>query len=215
MCVCSGADVHTPHETKPTRAATRELYLRGFVANNLELTQAFATHPQVLVVALNGPAVGLSAAVIGYADFVYAAPHAFLLTPFTSLGLVAEGNTSATFVERLGVSRANEALLMSKRIGCEELAQCGFVNRVFDEVKPGESDKMLGLVLKEVDERLLGGHLNEQSLKRVKALIRKPQKERHESQLVAELMGGLGMFVEGYPQKKFARVKNGEKKHKL
>ncbi len=73
---------------------TQEMYVRGFVANNIFLTQAFYNHPKILVIALNGPAVGLSAALTGFGDFVYAVPHAFLLTPFTSLGLVSEGNAS-------------------------------------------------------------------------------------------------------------------------
>jgi peroxisomal 3,2-trans-enoyl-CoA isomerase len=51
--------------------------------------------------------IGLSAALVSFADFVYAAPHAFLLTPFSSLGLVAEGAASRALVQRLGISKAN------------------------------------------------------------------------------------------------------------
>ena len=39
-------------------------------ANNLEVSRAFFEHPKILVVALNGPAVGFSAALIGMADFI-------------------------------------------------------------------------------------------------------------------------------------------------
>jgi len=77
-------------------ADVRRETLKGFVANNLEITNAFYTHPKILITALNGPAIGLSAALISLSDFVYAAPHAFLLTPFTSLGLVAEGGANAS-----------------------------------------------------------------------------------------------------------------------
>jgi peroxisomal 3,2-trans-enoyl-CoA isomerase len=89
----------------------------------------------------------------GWADFIYAAPHTFLLTPFSSLGLVAEGGASVGFVQRMGLSKANEALIMSKRLSCEELLQCGYINKVFD-TKPTEQEKFLELVLKEVDDRL-------------------------------------------------------------
>lgn len=121
--------------------------------------------------ALNGPAVGLSAALIAWSDFIYSSPNAFILTPFSSLGLVAEGGASRSFVQRLGISKANEALIMSKRIPADELLQVGFVNKVFD----AKGDEFLKLVLDEVDNRL-GEHLNGDSLIKIKALIRRPGK---------------------------------------
>lgn len=48
----------------------RELWMSRFVQNNLDMTKAFYEHPKILVVALNGPAIGLSAAFVGHADFV-------------------------------------------------------------------------------------------------------------------------------------------------
>src|SRR5438045_6783694 len=90
-------------------------WLRAFAIDNLELTHTFYSHPKILVTALNGPVVGLTAAIIAHSDFIYAMLHTFLFTPFSSLGLVAESNSSRSFVERLGISKANEALIMSKR----------------------------------------------------------------------------------------------------
>lgn len=195
-----------------TSGDIRRETLRGFVANNLELTRAFYTHPKVLITAMNGPAVGLSAAVIGMSDFVYAMPHAFLLTPFTSLGLVAEGGASRAFVERLGIAKANEALMMSKRITCEELVQTGFVNKVFDTGK--DDKKFLELVLNEINDRM-GDHLNSDSILKVKALIRKPEIEIMDKQLIAEVFGGMERLVQGIPQKEFEKIASGQKKHKL
>ncbi|MCJ1331269.1 hypothetical protein MMC10_007957 [Thelotrema lepadinum] len=211
----AGADVTAPRLPGADTSSPREHFLRGFVANNLELTHAFHSHPKILITALNGPAVGLSAAMTAYSDFVYAAPHAYLLTPFTSLGLVAEGGASKTFVERLGISKANEALIMSKKISAAELVGTGYVNKVFEGVKPGEDGKFLELVMGEVKERLLGGHLNEGSLVRVKELIRRPGRQAHEAQMVAEVLGGLERFVGGEPQREFEAVASGRKKHKL
>ncbi|GAB7327246.1 hypothetical protein MBLNU13_g11141t1 [Cladosporium sp. NU13] len=188
-------------------------WLQSFVANNLNITQAFYTHPKILVTALNGPAVGLSAALIGFSDFIYAAPHAFILTPFSSLGLVAEGGASRGFVQRMGIAKANEALIMSKRITSEELVHCGFVNQIFD-TKPNEQEKFLGLVLKEVDDKL-GDHLVSDSLTKIKALIRKPEREIMDAQGVAEVFGGLERFLSGVPQAEFSKIASGAKKHKL
>jgi peroxisomal 3,2-trans-enoyl-CoA isomerase len=192
----------------------RQHWLKNFVANNLHITQAFYTHPKILVTALNGPAVGLSAALIAFSDFVYAAPHAFLLTPFSSLGLVSEGNASIGFVRRLGISKANEALIMSKRIGIEDLVQTGFVNKVVDVGGKDKSEAFLGEVLKEVDDRL-GAHLNRESLVKIKALIRKPEIETLDRQGVHEVFAGLDRFLKGVPQEEFRKIASGEKKHKL
>ncbi|KAF2734879.1 peroxisomal d3,d2-enoyl-CoA isomeras-like protein [Polyplosphaeria fusca] len=212
----AGADVSStgsqPSNSDPL--ALRSHWLKSFVSNNLHITQAFYSHPKILVCALNGPAVGLSAALIAFSDFIYAAPHAFLLTPFSSLGLVAEGGASVGFVRRLGISKANEALIMSKRISCEELVQTGFVNKVVDVGGRDKSDEFLAEVLREVDERL-GEHLNQDSLLKIKALIRKPEMERLDRQGVEEVFAGLGRFLKGEPQEEFRKIASGEKKHKL
>jgi enoyl-CoA hydratase/carnithine racemase len=105
------------------------------------------------------------------------------LTPFTSLGLVAEGGASRGFVQRMGIAKANEALIMSKRITSEELVKCGFVNEIFD-TKPNEQEKFLELVLKEVDNRL-GEHLVSDSMTKIKALIRKPENDIMDAQGVS------------------------------
>jgi peroxisomal 3,2-trans-enoyl-CoA isomerase len=193
------------------------MWLKSFVSNNLHITHAFYTHPNILITALNGPAIGLSAALIAFSDFIYAAPHAFLLTPFSSLGLVSEGNASIGFVRRLGISKANEALIMSKRISIEELVQTGFVNKVIDAGSnrdSGFSERFLGKVLEEVEERL-GSHLNSESLVGIKALIQRPEREKLDRQGVEEVFGGLERFLKGVPQEEFRKVASGEKKHKL
>ena len=190
--------------------------LRGFVVNNIDLTRTFYTHPKILVVALNGPAVGLSAALTAFGDFIYAAPHTFLLTPFSSLGLVAEGGASRAFVERLGISKANEALIMSKRISCDELVATGFVNKVLtpQSGKKDDSDGFLKLVLEEVEERL-GAHLSQTSLLKIKELIRRPEREILDRQNGLEAFMGMERFLQGIPQEEFKKIASGQKRHKL
>ena len=205
-----GADVNAH---RATGSDVHRETLRNFVAGNLNITNAFYTHPKILITALNGPAVGLSAALISFSDFIYAAPHAFLLTPFTSLGLVAEGGSSRAFVQRLGISKANEALIMSKKITAEEMLQVGFVNKIF-QTGQNEQEKFLAEVLREVEDRL-GDHLNSDSLLKVKALIWKPEREMMDGQTVAEVFGGLERFAAGIPQEEFRKLASGEKRHKL
>jgi len=101
---------------------------------------------------------------------------------------------------------------MSKRITCEELVHVGFVNKVFDTGK--DSEKFLAEVLTEVDDRL-GNHLNSDSMVKIKALIRKPERDILDRQGVEEVFGGLERFVAGIPQEEFRKLASGEKKHKL
>lgn len=139
-------------------------------------------------------------------------PHTFLVTPFSSIGLVAEGGASRAFVERLGISKANEALLMSKRITCDELVETRFVNKVFDT--KGDDKKFLEEVLKEIEDRL-GDHLVHDSMLKIKGLIRKPEMDILDKQLIGELFGGMDVFLKGIPQAEFAKLASGQKKHKL
>ncbi|KXG50374.1 Crotonase, core [Penicillium griseofulvum] len=213
----AGADVTStrPGNGDLSSSARREL-VKGFVANNVDVTRTFYNHSKILVVALNGPAVGLSAALVAHADFIYAAPHTFLLTPFSSLGLVAEGGASRAFVERLGIAKANEALIMSKRISCDELISTGFVNKVIasESGKQEDSDGFLKKVLEEVDDRL-GTHLNQTSLLKIKELVRRPERELLDRQNGLEAFMGLERFMMGLPQEEFRRLASGEKRHKL
>jgi peroxisomal 3,2-trans-enoyl-CoA isomerase len=213
----SGADINATGPTRDKDAAGQRRKLISFLSvNNLDLTRTIYNHPKILVVALNGPVVGLSAAIIAFADFIYATPHTFLLTPFSSLGLVAEGGASRAFVERLGISKANEALIMSKRISIDELTSTGFVNKVISAPsgKQDDSAGFLQAVLAEVDDRL-GLHLNQSSLLKIKELIRRPERESLDKQNVAEFYGAIERFNAGIPQEEFRKLASGEKKHKL
>lgn len=193
--------------------ARREI-LAGFVANNVDITRSFYQHPKILVAALNGPVVGLSAGLLGFCDFIYATPHTYFLTPFSSLGLVAEGGASFGLVQRMGISTANEALLQSRRIGIDKLVHCGFVNKVFKGKDEKDSDGFFQQVMEELDDKL-GNHLNKGSLIGIKALIRAPYNEALEAQGVREVMAGMGAFMKGTPQEEFRKLASGEKRHKL
>ncbi|KAE8372825.1 ClpP/crotonase-like domain-containing protein [Aspergillus bertholletiae] len=212
----AGADVTSARPSGDLSGSARRDLTRSFVVNNLDITNTVAHHSKILVAALNGPAVGLSAALVAMADFIYAAPHTFLLTPFSSLGLVAEGGSSRALVERLGISKANEALIMSKKITCEELVATGFVNKVISAPsgKKDDSDGFLEKVLEEVEDRL-GTHLSQSSLLGIKELIRRPEREILDRQNYLEVFAGLQRFLKGIPQEEFRRLASGEKKHKL
>lgn len=180
-----GIDVKTKeHEYDAEILYARQRQFKK-LSHLVEVTEAFYTHPKVLVTILNGPVIGLSAALVAHSDFVYATPKVYLLAPFTSLGIVPEGASSITFQQRLGPSKAAEALLMSKRLSCDELVACGFINEVLDT--GGDEENLLQQVLQRIDSHL-GLNMDPRALLQTKALMCRPQLQVLSSQTLAETM---------------------------
>jgi len=113
----------------------------------------------------------------------------------------------------MGIGKANEALLTSRKVPATELLTCGFVNKVFDCAE-GEDDKLRSLVLAHVDD-IMGEHLVASSLTETKALIAAPMRRDIDSSMVAELFGGLRRTTAGIPQREFEKIRTGAKRHKL
>ncbi|GAA5912078.1 hypothetical protein JCM8208_001019, partial [Rhodotorula glutinis] len=163
----AGADVKSTRESLGG-ANARVTSLERLSGSNLDLTRSFYRHSKILVAGLNGPAIGLSAALLGHFDFVYAVPTAYFLTPFSAISLVCEGGASQALVQRMGLGKANEALLFGKKLSVQELLPSGFVNGLID-VK-GDSDEFRAELFKLLDRQLDGLQLD--AMVKSKALIR-------------------------------------------
>lgn len=97
----------------------------------MELVRSIIEHKKVLVVALNGPAVGGGAAwFLGLADIIFAVESSFLQVPFSALGLVPENGSIRNFAQSMGVHRANDFLMFGRKLTAQELEQWGLVNRI-------------------------------------------------------------------------------------
>ncbi|PNP42785.1 hypothetical protein TGAMA5MH_05528 [Trichoderma gamsii] len=205
----SGADVSDLG--KVMAAPNRKDILAASLFNNIDLTRAFYTHPKILVVGLNGPVVGFPAALISFADFIYARPHAYLLLPFSSLGFAAEGGASRALRDRLGVAKAKEALMMSKRIPSEELLACGFVNKILQPLSHGSNAggadplEFLNQVLKELGKDL-GSHLSDSSLLSIKQQFFQDDRRAYEHTTVQEAYTAVEKMCAGVPQKQMQRI---------
>ncbi|CAE7096409.1 unnamed protein product [Rhizoctonia solani] len=106
--------------------------------SNTDLSDALSSHSKILVALLNGPAIGIAAAMLGHFDFIYAMPQAWIAVPFSFIGLTSEQNASVTFANRMGLSKATEALLWGSKMSAEELERSGFINKIFSaEDAPG------------------------------------------------------------------------------
>ncbi|MGL5405346.1 MAG: enoyl-CoA hydratase-related protein [Propionibacteriaceae bacterium] len=60
-------------------------------ASLIYMVQAFIRFPKLLIAVVNGPAIGIGATVLALCDILYASETAYFYTPFTALGLCAEG----------------------------------------------------------------------------------------------------------------------------
>lgn len=102
-------------------------------------------HKKILVLALNGPAVGGGAAWFGgVADIVLAADNAYLQVPFSALGLVPEYGSATNFVHSMGTRRTTDFLMFGRKLDVKELEQCGLVNRIFPA--EGFHDRVVGFL---------------------------------------------------------------------
>lgn len=190
--------------------ARRDLAGR-FTGRNAIIADTFWNHPKVLIVALNGPVVGLTSGIISLADFIFARESAFLLTPFANLGLVPEGGSSFALPVRLGLSLANKALLAAEPIQAEEMYRAGFVNKLFPASM--STEEFNAEVLKYVEHRF--STLSPQSLKEIKQIVHQPYASHFGQASSAEIIGGLDKFARGIPQERFAMIATGQLKHKL
>ncbi|XP_066991590.2 enoyl-CoA delta isomerase 2 isoform X1 [Anabrus simplex] len=106
-----------------------------WISNLRKFISVFIDFPKILVAVVNGPAIGIAATTLGLCDIVYASDKASFSTPFTSLGLSAEGCSTYTFPRIMGSSLAGEMLYFNRRLSAVEAKQCGLVSTIF----PNES----------------------------------------------------------------------------
>ena len=117
---------------------------------------------------MNGPAIGIAVTILGLFDIVYASNTATFHTPFSSLGQSPEGLSSLTFIQKMGLSKANEVLLLGKQLNAMEAEKCNLVSEVWNV--DGFRDKLMATAYKMAKYPTNG-------LMEVKALIRSQYKD--------------------------------------
>ncbi len=81
-----------------------------------------------LVVAVDGPAIGIGTTMLLHADYVVATPEARLQMPFINLGLSPEGGSSVLLPRIVGQARASEWLMFAEPIDPERAREAGLIN---------------------------------------------------------------------------------------
>lgn len=96
-----------------------------------DFVSAFIHFKKPIVVAINGPALGLGASILPLCDVVWASEKAWFQTPCAALHLTPSGCSSYTFPQILGVALANEMLFCGRKLTVQEACSRGLVSQVF------------------------------------------------------------------------------------
>uniref|UniRef100_A0A087Y2X7 Chromodomain Y-linked 1 n=1 Tax=Poecilia formosa TaxID=48698 RepID=A0A087Y2X7_POEFO len=108
-----------------------------------------------IVAAVNGPALGLGAALLPLCDVVWANEKAWFQTPYSTCGQTPDGCSSFTFPRIMGPASANELLLGGRKLTAQEACLKGLVSQV---LWPGTFTQEVMLRVKElvaVDSQVL------------------------------------------------------------
>ncbi|XP_066480238.1 chromodomain Y-like protein isoform X2 [Tiliqua scincoides] len=91
----------------------------------------FIQFKKPIIVAVNGPAIGLGASILPLCDVVWANEKAWFQTPYTTFGQSPDGCSSLTFPRIMGLASANEMLFSGRKLTAQEACAKGLVSQVF------------------------------------------------------------------------------------
>ncbi|MBI1376593.1 MAG: enoyl-CoA hydratase [Frankiales bacterium] len=124
---CSGADLQ-PDGSDPD-GSTSSAGVATVVAGN-RLVRALRDTPLPVVAALNGATVGIGVSVALACDLVVAADSAYVLLPFTGIGLLPDGGATALVAASVGRALALSLTLRPRRVAAEEALRMGLLHEV-------------------------------------------------------------------------------------
>ncbi|AMD22882.1 HHR113Cp [Eremothecium sinecaudum] len=85
-------------------------------------TRTAINHKKILVSCLNGPAVGISAAMVLLCDIVYSMnDNVYISFPFSKMGLANEGALSESLASKVGPALAHEAMFFGVPLQYDQL----------------------------------------------------------------------------------------------
>ncbi|KAL6439496.1 hypothetical protein ACFW04_003957 [Cataglyphis niger] len=182
----SGNDIGAVMEMEltPTTMENANLTVKDFI-------DAIIMYPKLLIAVVNGPAIGIASTILGIFDIVYASDKAYFQTPFSSLGLVAEGCSTYTFPRLLGLSKAGDMLYLGYKMNAQEAMKYGLVSKVYNHDSLEEVWDYLNNISKLSSESILAtkrlvSKWNREILLKVNAEEIKELKKRFESPDVVE-----------------------------
>lgn len=127
---CSGSDLHQLRETADERDSSRIWY--DDVQDLVELIRTMLTYPRPIVAAVNGPVVGIGAALMLAADLVVASRQAVLQMPEARRGLSAS-LTAPLLAFRTNTGIASTLLLGGQPASAEQAQAAGVFHELVDD----------------------------------------------------------------------------------
>uniref|UniRef100_A0A8C6HE70 Chromodomain Y-like protein n=1 Tax=Mus spicilegus TaxID=10103 RepID=A0A8C6HE70_MUSSI len=91
----------------------------------------FIQFKKPIIVAVNGPAIGLGASILPLCDVVWANEKAWFQTPYTTFGQSPDGCSTVMFPKIMGGASANEMLFSGRKLTAQEACGKGLVSQVF------------------------------------------------------------------------------------
>lgn len=182
----SGADLKESHlmEAGDDRSSMIDQPPGQFMAAMLKF-------PKILAAAVNGPAVGIGVTLLLHCDLVFCLESATFWIPFNRLALVPEFCSSVTLFESMGMAKANELLLLGKKLDAYTAERWNICSRVIKNeelnpnatknVDPFSQDSIGSFMCREILQSLLNlPHGNETSMIFIE-LIRSRRRKRLET----------------------------------
>jgi enoyl-CoA hydratase/carnithine racemase len=179
---------------------------------------ALIAYPKVLCAAVQGPAVGIGVTLLMHCDIVHCSATASLWAPFTRLALVPELCSSVTFLETMGLSKANELLLLGKRIDANKALNWNLCSEVVTDCDasgdPFHTNSLASRMCKEIDHRLLSLPLGDTTADVFVSFIKGARRQRMEQVCRTELLKLDERFDTGQVQQAASHIQIGSKKSK-
>jgi isohexenylglutaconyl-CoA hydratase len=111
-----------------------------------QLLQALCALPQMLLVAVDGPAMGGGLGLLCCGDFVLASPRAMFATPEVTLGVVP-AQIAPVVHRRLGDRLARQLLLSGEKFSAQHALAQGLVDEVADDLPAAVAARIRALRL--------------------------------------------------------------------
>jgi Delta3-Delta2-enoyl-CoA isomerase len=182
----SGADLSTgAFEPEPNGRRTRYKPAGRFMLSIIRFPKLFAA-------AVNGPAVGIAVTLLMHCDLVHCSDSANFWAPFTRLALVPELCSSQTFTSSHGLSKANELLLLGKKIDAQTSVDWNICSQKVNVTNEGMADpfhaeSLASRMCIEIDRKLLSLPLGERTAGYFVSFVKGARRDQMERICLAEL----------------------------
>ena len=174
---------------------------------------AIIAYPKILAAAVQGPAIGIAVTLLMHCDLVHCTPKATFWAPFTRLALVPELCSSHTFMESMGLSKANELLLLGKKIDATTALNWNICSQIVRDADtsgdPFHPQSLASQMCQELDKRLLSLPNGDKTAQYFSTMIKGSHRKRMEQVCREELLKLDERFDTGQVQQAAKKLRIG------